>query len=176
MNNDPVIIKTIGDTKQEPNNTLKSVLRWIILIPCSLGAFLVVQIFVAFANSFVPIPLPDVVIDTFCQWANSIAGPVALMHVAVTIAPSHKPYVSIVTASLFILASLVLGIMSSINAGGFSLSLIWFWFCILVGMAAALVYHSIYQDQAKRDQAAKLCPHQKEWFECAICASEIAGK
>ena len=58
MNNDPVIIKTIGDTKQKPNNTLKSILRWIILIPCSLGAFLAVQYIVAFANSFVPYPCP----------------------------------------------------------------------------------------------------------------------
>lgn len=175
MNDDPVIIKTVGDTKQKPNNTLKSVLRWIILIPCSLGAFLAVQVALAFANSFVPLPLPDVIIDIFCQWANSIAGPVALMHVAVTIAPSYKLYVSIVTASLFILASLVLGIMGSINAG-FSLSLIWVWVSLLFGMLAALVYHLIYQDQVKEERAAKLCPHQKEWFECAICAREIAGK
>jgi predicted permease len=62
----------------------------------------------------------------------------------------------------------------SINAG--LLSLIWIWLCILVGMFAALVYCLVYQDQVKSDRAAKLCPHQKEWFECAICASEIAGK
>jgi hypothetical protein len=130
-------------------NTLKSVLRWIIVIPCSLVAYIAVQFIVAYGNSLMP--LPGVIIDTFCQFANSIAGPVALIHVAVTIAPSHKFHVSIVMAALFVSASVVIAIVISIN-DGFSLSLIWVWVCLLVGILAASAYCLVYHDHTIRQK------------------------
>jgi hypothetical protein len=55
-------------------------------------------------------------------------------------------------ASLFAFASLAFGIMLSAR-DGFSLSMIWVWICLLVGILAAFAYCSIYQHE-KASEAA----------------------
>ena len=136
---------------QDRKNSVPDWLRWIVCLPASIIAYIAVQYLVAFANSFVP--LPGVIIDIFCQFANSIAGPVAFIHVGVKIAPSKKVAVSIVLALLVVVASLVIGVFGSIGHG-FSLKQVWYWVCILIGVLAAYSYCSFIHDMTKKEKDA----------------------
>ena len=103
------------------------------------------------------IPLPSVFIDTFCQFANSVAGPLALIHVGVNVAPTRKITVSVVLATLFALASVWVGAMSSIGRE-FSLRAVWYWFCLLVGILTVWVYCAIFRDTADVNKKANQPP------------------
>jgi len=82
-------------------------LRWILVLPASLGAYFGIQVIIAVANSFAPVP--ESMINLWCKFINSIAGPAALVWVGAIIAPKHKFVVAItITVIHAILNAIVL--------------------------------------------------------------------
>lgn len=81
-------------------------LRWILLFPAAIASFIGIQLIIAVFNSFTP--LPEKLINIFCQFANSIAGPFVFVIVGGTIAPIYKYYTSISLTVIYAIFSVII--------------------------------------------------------------------
>ena len=78
-------------------------LRWVLILPAAVGAYIGVQVLVAIANSFTP--LPEVVETAYSQIVNSVVGPLALVYVGAEVAPRHQLVAALVLTVLHAVAS-----------------------------------------------------------------------
>lgn len=63
-------------------------LRWALVLPAAIAAYLGIQVLVALGNSFTG--LPDVVETFYSQFVNSVAGPVAFVLAGAYVAPKSR--------------------------------------------------------------------------------------
>jgi len=87
---------------------MPNLLRWILVIPASLGAYFGIQILVGLSSELLDLPwfLPsdwkDVAKDWWSQGLNSVAGPIALIYAGSFTSPKgHRFHTSIALAVLF---------------------------------------------------------------------------
>src|SRR5262245_20806274 len=90
-------------------NGMPGWLRWIAVLPCALGSFLVVQIAVAVAHGFLELvgglsPIVSMMGDYFPQLCNSAAGPYALVWAGSRVAPTHK---AVTAATLAVMVAIM---------------------------------------------------------------------
>ena len=75
-------------------------LRWILVLPGAVGAYLGVGLLVGLSSE--ELPLPDAIQDWYSQAMNSVVGPWVLVYAGARIAPRGRRFVtSVVLAVLF---------------------------------------------------------------------------
>ena len=115
-------------------------IRWLLILPAASVAFIGLQLIIALVNSFTPIP--EKIIDIFCQFANSLAGPFAFVFVGAKIAPSYKYYISISLAVFYVLFSTVI-VYLAIQSQNPADPLWWLITSIILGLLAATIACSV---------------------------------
>ncbi len=78
-------------------------LRWVLILPAAAGAYIGVQVLVAIANSFTPVP--EVVETAYSQLVNSVLGPLAFVYVGAKVAPRHQFVAALVLTVLHAVAN-----------------------------------------------------------------------
>ncbi|MBU4186230.1 MAG: hypothetical protein L6263_13650 [Desulfobacteraceae bacterium] len=105
------------------------------MLPAAAAAFIGVQLIIGVVNSLVP--LPEKIINIFCQFTNSIAGPFAFVIVGARIAPTFKYYVSIFLTVVYAIFSAIL-VHLSIKSQDFADPLWWLITSVILGLFAAI--------------------------------------
>ena len=114
-----------------------STLRWIAVLPAAIGAYFGIQVVVAIANSLGP--GPESLINLWCQFINSIAGPYCFVLAGAKTAPFHRFVTAVVLTVLFSLANGVLLTLVLTSQRQFSTPLWWFVTSVIIGLLAAIV-------------------------------------
>ena len=112
-------------------------LRWVLVVPATVGAYCGIQIVVAIGNSFSPVP--EIFINIFCQIVNSVAGPYCLVGAGAKTAPNNNFVVAIVLTvvhAIFNGVVVILGIISSMYGPWY---IAWLIFAYILGITATIV-------------------------------------
>jgi uncharacterized membrane protein HdeD (DUF308 family) len=112
-------------------------LRWIAVLPAAIGAYLVIQVVIAIANSFSG--FPESVVNMWCQLINSIAGPYCFVLARAKTAPSHSFVTAVVLTVVFSLANGVLLTSVLTSQRQFSTPLWWIVASSIIGLVVAIV-------------------------------------
>ena len=123
-------------------------LRWILIFPAAVAAFIGVQLIIAVVNSFTP--LPEKLINIFCQFANSIAGPFVFVLVGARIAPSYKYYTSVSLTVIYTLFSAIIA-YRAIQSQESADPLWWLITSIILGLLAAIFACSIIKTEERKN-------------------------
>jgi hypothetical protein len=114
-----------------------STLRWIAVLPAAIGAYLGIQVVVAIGNSFGP--GPESLINLWCEFINSVAGPYCFVLAGAKTAPSHRFITAVVLTVLFSVANGVLLTLVLTSQRQFSTPLWWFVTSLIIGLVAAII-------------------------------------
>lgn len=111
-------------------------LRWVLVVPAAIGAYCGIQIVVAIGNSLTPIP--EVFLNIFCQFVNSVAGPYCLVWAGAKTAPSNNFVVAIVLTVIHAILNgvvVTLGIVSGAYSAGY---IAWLILSCILGITATI--------------------------------------
>ncbi len=116
-------------------------LRWILILPASLGAFFGIQVLVGLSSElialpwFLPVDWKDVAQNWWSQGLNSVVGPIALIYAGVLTSPrSHRFHTGIALAVLF---GVIMGGISALSLFSTQLSYPRWW--LLTTAAASII-------------------------------------